>query len=321
MIPAAVLLACPNLAVPARLMYHVAMVESDANQYAIGVVGGRLLRQPVSLDEATVTARSLEAQGYNFSVGVAQVNHANLKKYGLDTYEKAFSICGNLLVGSRILAQCYSDAGGIWGKAFSCYYSGDFTAGYRDGYVQRVLTSLSRGGPVDRVARLHSTSPISVLPPATAATTHARDRTLSPGRAAYRVAIRTSFLDAAANAVVTRVAPKLSPTDPKDALRAGAVLAGPVSVPLAQEVAEVTRAPIGLAGSPVSSAMPATAGSSAGPGPARAPGAQETKVFVPQVVDLKNPTRQGPASDTQASSAVVASSTSPGDSVDTAFVF
>ena len=95
MIPAAVLLACPNLAVPPRLMYHVAMVESDANRYAIGVVGGRLLRQPASLEEAIATARSLETQGYNFSVGVAQQHtdgrigwERDDRKWGLAIYAR-----------------------------------------------------------------------------------------------------------------------------------------------------------------------------------------------------------------------------------------
>ena len=43
--------------------------ESAYNPYAIGVVGGRLVRQPATLEEAVATAHSLERQGYNFSVG------------------------------------------------------------------------------------------------------------------------------------------------------------------------------------------------------------------------------------------------------------
>jgi len=65
---------CPNLAVPIEVMQHVVRVESSGNPYAIGVVGGRLARQPRNLSEAVVTAQMLEQQGYNFSLGIAQVN-------------------------------------------------------------------------------------------------------------------------------------------------------------------------------------------------------------------------------------------------------
>jgi len=318
MIPAAVLLACPNLAVPARLMYHVVQIESDANRYAIGVVGGRLLRQPASLDEAIATARSLEAQGYNFSVGVAQVNHANLKKYGLDTYEKAFSICGNLLAGSRILAQCYADAGGVWGKAFSCYYSGDFTTGYRDGYVQRVLASLSRGGEIERGGSTSGASPIPVMPSLVAATKHVRGGAAAPGSAAYRVAIRTSVLDAAANAVVTRAAPKLSRHDPEEALQAFPRAAA-AAAPSAQEAAAANGTRGGWPASPTSSPMPMPTGSPALARAAPPAGTRDPKVFVPQIVDLKNPASQRPVSEMQTPSTLAASA--PKDSSDAAFVF
>ena len=123
------MMACQNLAVPAQVMQHVVNVESSSNPYAIGVVGGQLMRQPQNLDEAIATVQMLESKGYNYSVGLSQVNRANFGKYGLDTFEKAFSTCGNLEAGSRILAGCYASAGGDWGKAFSCYYSGNFTTG------------------------------------------------------------------------------------------------------------------------------------------------------------------------------------------------
>lgn len=135
---------CPNLAVPAEVMQHIVNVESGNNPFAIGVVGARLERQPQNLDEAVATVRMLESQGYNFSIGIAQVNRYNLPKYGLETYEKAFDVCSNLIAGARILAQCYAQSGGDWGKSFSCYYSGNFTKGYEDGYVQKVYDSMNR---------------------------------------------------------------------------------------------------------------------------------------------------------------------------------
>lgn len=141
MLPGLEMLACPELAVPMEVMQHVVRVESSFNPYAIGVVGARLVRQPRNLGEAVSTARMLEEKGYNFSLGLAQVNRYNLASQGLDSYEKAFEVCPNLQAGSRILAECHGRAGGDWGKALSCYYSGNFTRGFRDGYVQKVFAS------------------------------------------------------------------------------------------------------------------------------------------------------------------------------------
>ena len=96
---------CPNLAVPATVLQHVVRVESGFHPYAIGVVGGRLARQPRNLTEAVATARMLEQQGYNFSLGLAQVNRYNLRRHGLGSYEQAFTSCDNLRAGSRHVSE------------------------------------------------------------------------------------------------------------------------------------------------------------------------------------------------------------------------
>ncbi len=161
MLPGLEMMACPEMAVSMDVMQHVINVESSRNPYAIGVVGGALVRQPKALDEALATVRMLEEKGYNFSVGLAQVNRYNLGKYGLDSYEKAFQQCANLQAGSRILAECYKRSGQDWGKSFSCYYSGNFETGFRHGYVQKIYDSMRRGqqlasngvAPIDVVNR------------------------------------------------------------------------------------------------------------------------------------------------------------------------
>ena len=145
--PGMELMGCQDLAVPVDVMHHVVRVESSYNPYAIGVVGGRLARQPTNVAEAVATVRMLEEKGYNFSLGLAQVNRYNLAKYGLDSYERAFETCPNLQAGSRILAECYGRSGGDWGKSFSCYYSGNFVTGFRHGYVQKVYASMRAGRP------------------------------------------------------------------------------------------------------------------------------------------------------------------------------
>ncbi|MGG6461355.1 lytic transglycosylase domain-containing protein [Solilutibacter silvestris] len=158
MLPGLELMGCP-LAVPAQVMQHVVNVESSYNPYAIGVVGGHLVRQPKTLPEALATVRMLESRGYNFSLGLAQVNRYNLPKYGLETYAEAFQPCANLMAGSRILAECNQRAGGHWGKSFSCYYSGNFVTGYRQGYVQKIERSMWG----DRLAQADGAAAIPVV--------------------------------------------------------------------------------------------------------------------------------------------------------------
>lgn len=183
---------CQDLAVPATVMRHVVKVESGANPYAIGVVGARLVRQPKSLDEAVATARMLEAKGFNYSLGMAQVNRANLLKYGLDSHAKAFDPCANLSAGARILAGCYASAGGDWGKAFSCYYSGNFSTGFQHGYVQRIFDSINQGTAVaDNGAGAAAIGLLQVRPAATrtftrAATPGIPGATSAPQRIAMR---------------------------------------------------------------------------------------------------------------------------------------
>lgn len=178
MLPGMELMDCPGLAVSRDVMRHVVRVESSFNPFAIGVVGGRLRRQPRTLSEAVATAHSLDAKGLDFSVGLAQVNRRNLARQGLGTYERAFDACANLQAGARILAECHARAGGDWGKAFSCYYSGDLRTGFRHGYVQRVFASMrGAGSAVAASGRAMQASP----PP------HPETRSASRTRIARRI--------------------------------------------------------------------------------------------------------------------------------------
>lgn len=101
---------CTN-AVHSNTLQAVARVESGFNPYAIGVVKGRLQRQPRTLAEAVATAKSLHEQGKNFSMGLMQVNRYNLAAYGLN-YETVFEPCKNINAGAKILKSCFDRAGG-----------------------------------------------------------------------------------------------------------------------------------------------------------------------------------------------------------------
>ena len=42
------------------------------------------------------------------------------------------------------MRECY-DRAQDWGRAFSCYYSGNFVTGYKHGYVQKIFASMRQG--------------------------------------------------------------------------------------------------------------------------------------------------------------------------------
>lgn len=211
------LMACQNLAVSAEMMQHIVNVESANNPYAIGVVGGQLVRQPQNLGEALATAKMLETRGYNFSLGLTQVNRANLGKYGLDSYEKAFEACPNLSAGARILAQCYASSGGDWGKSFSCYYSGNFVTGYRDGYVQKVYASISRNTKNTTADIAAAAIPLQVIDAQATPRTTARAAPNISNSAAYRTAIRSVVLDTAAVSATAPLTKALATATTRDA--------------------------------------------------------------------------------------------------------
>ena len=136
-----------------QTMAAIVNVESSYNPYAIGVVKGRLQRQPKSIQEAVATAKALAAAGWNFSIGIAQVNRYNLPKYNL-TYEQGFEPCSNLWAGSKILEGCFIRADNnqrtqqeALKAAISCYYSNNFTRGFKPdvrgkpSYVEKVVAS------------------------------------------------------------------------------------------------------------------------------------------------------------------------------------
>lgn len=122
----------------------IASVESGFNPYAIGVVGGRLERQPRTRAEALATLATLRQAGWNYSVGIAQINVGNFGRLGL-TPRTALDPCTNLTAMQSVLGECYARASSTGAaqialrQTLSCYYSGNFTTGLRHGYVHKVV--------------------------------------------------------------------------------------------------------------------------------------------------------------------------------------
>jgi len=148
----------PNVA-PSTLR-AMSYVESSFNPYAIGVVNGRLIRQPKSHAEAIATTKSLQSQGVLFSAGLLQIFVKNWAALGLD-HETVFDPCTNMRASAKILGDCYARALAAEPKpqmalrhAFSCYYSNNFVTGYRHGYVDAILSAAKKFAPANQRAVL-----------------------------------------------------------------------------------------------------------------------------------------------------------------------
>lgn len=147
---ASLAMACAPLVHPATVAALVT-VESSSNPHAIGVVGGLLERQPRTLAEAIATAESLHRNGWSYSVGLAQINVRNFDRLGLND-RTAFDPCANLHAMQTVLGECLESLGRLpeqpaLRSALSCYYSGNVTTGFADGYVHRIVAA-SRARPI-----------------------------------------------------------------------------------------------------------------------------------------------------------------------------
>jgi type IV secretion system protein VirB1 len=143
--------------VHASTAHALVTVESAFNPWAIGVVGGALHRQPRHRTEAIATAEALRAARRNFSVGLGQINVGNFPRLGL-SLATAFEPCTNLAAMQTVLMECFerakrksSPAAGEQATlraALSCYYSGNFSTGFRHGYVGKVVAAASNPIPI-----------------------------------------------------------------------------------------------------------------------------------------------------------------------------
>jgi len=136
--------------ISAEILLALCTIESSLNPYAIGIVDNRLSRQPETIQEAKEMANHLLENGYNYSLGLCQINIKNILKtpQGQDQF---FNQCTNIKYADKIFYECYlrskktikniSNDAHI-DNAASCYYSGNFNRGFKieklgTSYVQR----------------------------------------------------------------------------------------------------------------------------------------------------------------------------------------
>lgn len=129
-------------------MLALAKSESSLNPYAINVNGShQIKKQPKSKEEAVSLANQLLSKGLNIDVGIAQINSGNFESLGVSTTE-LFDVCTNLKTSQTILVDCFRRASKKHTKehealksALSCYNTGNFTTGRKNGYVSKVYSN------------------------------------------------------------------------------------------------------------------------------------------------------------------------------------
>jgi len=141
----ALLLACA-LNVEAPTLDAIVRVESGGNAIALNVNRLRGPQpRPASVAEAVRIAEGYIARGFSVDLGLMQVNSRNLPALGY-TVEQALDPCTNIAAGGRILTANYAEAVRRMGEgqpallaALSAYNTGDYSAGFRNGYVARYI--------------------------------------------------------------------------------------------------------------------------------------------------------------------------------------
>ncbi|MCE3268071.1 MAG: trwN [Burkholderiales bacterium] len=129
-------------------MQAIIQTESKGNPLAIGLNKGHKLKyQPLSVIQARKWVEYLEMHGYNFDVGLAQVNINNIHKYGYRAAD-ALEPCTNLKLASAVLKKSYFEARAVSKsdnealvKAISAYNTGNYNRGLYNGYVRRVYAN------------------------------------------------------------------------------------------------------------------------------------------------------------------------------------
>ena len=142
---------CPN--VSSTTMLAIIKTESNFNPLALNLNDKRkhLSYPATNLKQATAWAQYLERHGYNFDVGLGQINIKNIHKYGYHA-EDLLEPCLNLKVAGYILQQNYINAKSSSNNsksalymAISAYNTGNYRAGFSNGYVSRVVKNAQLG--------------------------------------------------------------------------------------------------------------------------------------------------------------------------------
>lgn len=102
---------------------------------------------PSSVEEAVDISNKLISQGHVIDIGLGQLNNRNLARLNM-SLQDAFEPCKNLFGASRVLVEFYQIAQRKYGPgrealyaAISAYNTGSFVNGFKNGYVEKVVSA------------------------------------------------------------------------------------------------------------------------------------------------------------------------------------
>lgn len=140
-------------------MGYIVGHESGNSNYAVNVnlAKGQAappFKAPATLEEAKAYVSWLETHGYNFDVGLGQINSKNFAYLNV-TASQLFDGCENLRAAQTVLKTCYLSATKVYQPgqqalrhALSCYNTGSLTAGLTNGYVAKVAAQMVQPTPI-----------------------------------------------------------------------------------------------------------------------------------------------------------------------------
>jgi type IV secretion system protein VirB1 len=139
--------ACAPQVAPETLA-AIAQTESTRDPLAIRDNATHFSYRPRDKAEAVAVARNLIAEGHDLDLGLMQINRGNFAWLGL-TVEAAFDPCRSIAAGAAVPTR------------ISRYNTGSPTAGFRNGYVPRVLVAdrKVKGEPVEQHRRAEPDPP------------------------------------------------------------------------------------------------------------------------------------------------------------------
>lgn len=129
------------------VLQAIIRTESGYNPLALHVNGPVQLRsQPTSPTQAAQWSAWLISHGYSIDIGLMQINSRNLAPLNL-TPATAFDPCQNVRAGAALLSVEYTRARQAGSphntallQAISAYNTGSPQAGFRNGYVAKVMS-------------------------------------------------------------------------------------------------------------------------------------------------------------------------------------
>jgi type IV secretion system protein VirB1 len=136
---------------------HVFVLSDDGPRHLPWSRRKHMLRSiyPATAEEAASEARRLIAAGHLVGIGLTQISSQHLPGLPV-TIEQLLDPCTNLATGAGMLRTLYqkarataryADPQHALGAAISAYNTGNFSDGFTNGYVHKVLANMKAGMP------------------------------------------------------------------------------------------------------------------------------------------------------------------------------